>query len=72
MVYQKIWKEFELDKILNKLTKRKTQFNLNEASFLMAIQHLLAPKSKLSTYTQQNRYLGILAFPKMLNSKRFR
>lgn len=60
MVYQKIWKEFELDKILNKLTKkRKTQFNLDDTSFLMAIQHLLEPKSKLSTYTHQNRYIGL-------------
>jgi len=60
IVYQKIWKEFGLDKILNKLTKkRKTRFNLNEASFLVAIQHLLDPKSKLSTYAHQNRYIGL-------------
>jgi transposase len=60
IVYKKIWKEFELDKILNKLTSsKKTQFNLNDNSFLMAIQHLLEPKSKLSTYTHQNRYLGL-------------
>ena len=60
IVYQKIWKEFELDKILNKLTKkRKTQFNLDDTSFLMAIQHLLEPKSKLSTYSHQNRYIGL-------------
>jgi transposase len=60
MVYQKIWKEFELDKILNKLTSsRKTQFNFNDACFLMIIQHLLDPKSKLSTYTHQNRYIGL-------------
>ncbi|HAJ32136.1 MAG TPA: IS1634 family transposase, partial [Candidatus Atribacteria bacterium] len=60
IVYQKIWKEFGLDKILNKLTSpRKTRFNLNEASFLMAIQHLLEPKSKLSTYGHQNRYIGL-------------
>lgn len=60
MVYQKIWKDFELDKILNRLTgSKKTQFNLNEASLLMAIQHLLEPKSKLSTCTHQNRYLGL-------------
>lgn len=25
----------------------------------MAIQHLLEPKSKLSTHTHQNRYLGL-------------
>lgn len=60
IVYQKIWQEFGLDKSLNRLTKkRKTQFNLDNASFLMVIQHLLDAKSKLSTYSHQNRYLGL-------------
>ena len=60
IVYKRIWKEFGLDKILNKLTKkRKTRFNLDEASFLVAIQHLLDPKSKLSTYAHQNRYIDL-------------
>jgi hypothetical protein len=40
IVYQKIWQEFGLDKTLSRLTKkRKTQFNLDNASFLMVIQH---------------------------------
>jgi len=60
IVYQKIWQEFGLDKSLNKLTKkRKTQFNLDNTSFLMVIQHLLDAKSKLSTYIHQNRYIGL-------------
>jgi len=60
IVYQKIWQEFGLDKSLNRLTKkRKTQFNLDNASFLMVIQHLLDAKSKLSTYSHQNRYIGL-------------
>jgi transposase len=60
LVYQKIWQEFELDKILNRLTSaKKTRFNLNANSFLMTIQHLLDPQSKLSTYTHQQRYLGL-------------
>jgi transposase len=60
IVYQKIWQEFGLDKTLSRLTeKRKTQFNLDNASFLMVIQHLLDAKSKLSTYSHQNRYMGL-------------
>ena len=60
IVYQKIWQEFGLDKTLSRLTKkRKTQFNLDNASFLMVIQHLLDAKSKLSTYSHQNRYIGL-------------
>jgi transposase len=60
LIYQKIWKDFQLDQILNQLTtSRKTRFNLNEASLLMTIQHLLKPKSKLGTYSHQNRYINL-------------
>ena len=60
IVYQKIWQEFGLDKTLSRLTKkRKTQFNLDKASFLMVIQHLLDAKSKLATYSHQNRYIDL-------------
>ena len=60
LIYQKIWQDFQLDQILNQLTtSRKTRFNLNEASLLMVIQHLLKPKSKLGTYSQQNRYINL-------------
>jgi len=58
VVYKKIWEKFNLNDILPKLQSRqgKTQFNLNNASFLMAIQHLLSPTSKLGSYHAQNRY----------------
>jgi len=60
VIYQKIWQDFQLDKILTTLTgSRKTRFHLNEASLLMAIQHLLKPKSKLGTYSHQNRYINL-------------
>ena len=60
IIYKKLWKEFGLDKILNNISgSRKTQFNFNDTSFLMVIQHLLDPKSKLSTYTHQKRYIGL-------------
>jgi len=60
LVYKKIWKEFDLDNILTQIkTSRRTQFDLNNTCFLMAIQHLLAPKSKLGTYFYQNGYVGL-------------
>lgn len=59
-VYQKIWKQFELDRMLEQVIETgKTQFNLNDAAFLMTIQHLLEPKSKLSTHAKQNRYVKL-------------
>lgn len=59
-VYQKIWKEFGLDSILAVIKESgKTRFDLNSACFLMTIQHLLEPRSKLGTYTSQNRYVQL-------------
>ena len=60
IVYEKIWKMLELDKILAQIQEKgNTQFNLPEACFLMVIQHLLEPRSKLGTYHHQNRYLNL-------------
>lgn len=62
IVYKKIWKQFGLDNILAQIkASGKTQFNLNDTCFLMTIQHLLEPKSKLGTYNYQNRYVGLPA-----------
>jgi len=60
IVYKKIWKEFDLDKLLSKLKNLgKTQFDLNTTCFLMTIQHLLDPKSKLGTCNHQDRYVNL-------------
>ena len=60
LVYQKIWKEFNLHEFLPSLTAgTKLQFNLNDACFLMAIQHLLNPMSKLGTFNNQQRYVNM-------------
>jgi len=60
LVYRKIWEVFELDKILTRIKEKgKTQFNLNNACFLMVIQHLLQPKSKLATYANQGYYVQL-------------
>ncbi len=60
LVYQKIWKEYNLDELLLHLTRnRKIQFSLSNASFLMVVQHLLQPKSKLATYTYQDQFVNL-------------
>lgn len=60
VVYKKIWQDFGLDQLLGEITAaRKTQFNLSDASFLMAVQHLLEPRSKLGTFTHQHRYANL-------------
>ena len=58
LVYKKLWQKFKLNDVLPKLQKNtgKSRFNLNNACFLMTIQHLLSPASKLGSYQKQNRY----------------
>jgi transposase len=59
-IYKRLWEEFELEKIMNKIiSKTKVQFSLNDSVFHMVIQHLLEPCSKLKTYEKQQDYLGI-------------
>lgn len=61
IVYRKLWQLFELNKFFADLAKKhpRLQFDLNSACFLMAVQHLLSPKSKLATYLNREQYLGI-------------
>ena len=59
-VYRKLWDRFGIGEILRRLTaSTKVQFDLDATSFLMAIQHLLEPSSKLGSYRKQQRYLGL-------------
>jgi transposase len=58
LVYKKLWNKFKLKEILSSVQQSggKSQFNLNNASFLMVLQHLLLPTSKLGAYHKQTRY----------------
>ncbi|MDR1057286.1 MAG: hypothetical protein LBL17_01770 [Coxiellaceae bacterium] len=48
IVYQKLWKVFGIDKILQTIQeKTRVNFDINNACCLMAINHLLNPHSKL-------------------------
>lgn len=58
LVYKKLWDKFRLKEILKaaQVKHGKSKFDLNSSSFLMAIQHLLSPASKLGTYNGQQLY----------------
>jgi len=59
--YRRLWQLFALDKFFAKeqAALPKMKADLNDASFLMAVQHLLAPKSKLATFESREEYLGM-------------
>ena len=61
VVYKKLWSKFKLEEVLAKIQRAngKTVFDLNAASFLMTIQHLLYPGSKLNTHNKQHRYANL-------------
>ena len=60
LVYKKIWKEFALHEFLPSLTAgTKVRFSLADACFLMTVQHLLKPMSKLGTFNHQERYVNM-------------
>ena len=65
LAYEKIWRELGIDGTLEALqfSSSKTEFPIPETVFLMAIQHLLEPRSKLSTYLHQNRYFNLTEIP---------
>lgn len=61
-VYRRLWRDFELDAILGSIaSKRKIEYHLPDACFLMAVQHLLEPRSKLSTFNNQQTYFKLPA-----------
>jgi transposase len=57
LVYKKIWDQFKINHILTKIkAQHKIKFSINNACFLMVINHLLAPQSKLSGFLHQQNY----------------
>ena len=61
IVYRKLWQIFGFDSFFDQLKRKHTklQFDLGSVVFLMVVQHLLSPMSKLSTYERRSLYLGI-------------
>ena len=60
IVYKKLWNKFNFDELLkNALYNKKTEFNFPQAVFTMVIDRLLHPRSKLKTYENQKKYVGL-------------
>ena len=59
-VYRKIWDQYGIGTILGKIAAgRRIKYDVDDAAFLMAVQHLLRPRSKLGTFNGQRRYIGL-------------
>lgn len=57
---KKIWDKFKLNDIFSKLlNKRKIKYDLFSSVFLMVVDRLLSPQSKLKSYEKQTRYWNI-------------
>lgn len=57
LAYKKLWKIFNLDKILLAIQQSsKTTFDFSNSCLLMVINHLLNPHSKLGIYNNQSIY----------------
>jgi len=58
--YAKLWENLGIANCMRSIQeKSKIQFPLTETTFLMAVQHLLCPRSKFSTYEHQESYYGL-------------
>src|SRR3989338_2306367 len=59
-VFRKLWNTFGLDAIFKKITeKKKSTFDFFSAVFLMLLDRLCAPQSKLASYNGQDKYFDI-------------
>jgi len=60
LAYWKLWKDLGIDSALEyPQHNTNIEYPLSETVFLMAVQHLLEPRSKLSTHFNQNRYFNM-------------
>ena len=59
-VFKKLWKIFDFPRIFKKLQQgSKIKFDLFSTVFLMLVDRLLEPKSKLKSYNEQAKYFDI-------------
>lgn len=63
LAYKKLWVETGIQDALEGLQRgcSRATYPIPEVTFLMTVQHLLEPRSKLSTYHHQNRYFNMEA-----------
>ncbi|AAM25266.1 transposase [Caldanaerobacter subterraneus subsp. tengcongensis MB4] len=60
IVYRKLWEELEIDRFLKQYISQNSRikFDIDKVAFLMTVQRLIQPVSKLQTYYRKNRYFG--------------
>lgn len=64
LAYKKLWEILGIRDCLETIGSRgRLQLDLEKTTLLMAIQHLLCPRSKLSTYEHQYVYYGLPEIP---------
>jgi len=63
LAYLKLWKKLVIEETMEYQQSARMEYSLPETVFLMAVQHLLEPRSKLSTYLHQNRYFHMKDIP---------
>jgi len=57
LAYRKLWNDLGIQCCLEEVQHiTKVTYSLPDIAFLMAVQHLLEPRSKLSTYKNQHKY----------------
>ena len=60
LAYMKLWEKLGIAETMEcQQFAYKIKYPLSETVFLMAVQHLLEPRSKLSTYSHQSRYFNM-------------
>jgi len=63
-VWKKLWEKFGLEQLFDSLSKKKKiEFDFFSALFLMLLDRLQEPKSKLKSYQEQSRYHSIADNP---------
>ena len=57
LIYKRLWDRYRVDELLEKVVrKRQVQFDFRAAVYLMVMDRLLSPRSKLALYENQERY----------------
>ena len=59
-VYQKLWQKFDLDSLLQRSWQyRHFEFDALRSVFLMLLDRVILPSSKLKTFNTQTKYFGL-------------
>ena len=60
IVYRKLWNSYRIDELLKECRKHyNIKYDFETTIYLMVIDRLLRPQSKLATFNKQGRYIGI-------------